>query len=246
MIASTLWYHRNLDGDQYVRPHHDAFVAGAFAAALGTLAVAPASAQDFTAAQKKIQAKHTAQVKSGKVEPCSAPPSRGTTIAMPAPERRVPERAPRITRATRSSWCRRAPVLDLDAEGSGQPLAEGLSDPACYDVPGAAGLCPGLHPWPLISPFKERLAMTDPRAASGRSAMPPRAGVGSRASITGPSSRRVQTWVFFEVHAENYMGAGGPPHRYLSAIRDHYPLSLHGVGLSIGADGRSIALICSV
>lgn len=31
------------------------------------------------------------------------------------------------------------------------------------------------------------------------------------------------------------MGAGGPPHRYLSAIREHYPISLHGVGLSIGA-----------
>jgi len=41
---------------------------------------------------------------------------------------------------------------------------------------------------------------------------------------------------FFEVHAENYMGAGGPPHRYLSAICDHYPLSLHGVGLSIGGE----------
>ncbi|MGE0279603.1 MAG: DUF692 domain-containing protein [Rhizobiaceae bacterium] len=40
---------------------------------------------------------------------------------------------------------------------------------------------------------------------------------------------------FFEVHAENYMGAGGPPHRYLEAIADRYPLSLHGVGLSIGA-----------
>lgn len=41
---------------------------------------------------------------------------------------------------------------------------------------------------------------------------------------------------FFEVHAENFMGAGGPPHRYLSAIRECYPLSIHGVGLSIGAD----------
>ena len=40
---------------------------------------------------------------------------------------------------------------------------------------------------------------------------------------------------FFEVHAENYMGEGGPPHRYLSEIRCHYALSLHGVGLSIGA-----------
>lgn len=39
---------------------------------------------------------------------------------------------------------------------------------------------------------------------------------------------------FFEVHAENFMGAGGPPHRYLEAIRGHYPLSIHGVGLNIG------------
>jgi uncharacterized protein len=42
---------------------------------------------------------------------------------------------------------------------------------------------------------------------------------------------------FFEVHAENYMGAGGPPHRRLEAIRALYPLSLHGVGLSIGSPG---------
>ena len=41
---------------------------------------------------------------------------------------------------------------------------------------------------------------------------------------------------FFEVHAENYMGAGGVPHRQLGDIRDHYPLSLHGVGLSIGGE----------
>jgi uncharacterized protein (UPF0276 family) len=40
---------------------------------------------------------------------------------------------------------------------------------------------------------------------------------------------------FFEVHAENYMGAGGPPHAQLAALRERYPLSLHGVGLSIGA-----------
>jgi uncharacterized protein len=39
---------------------------------------------------------------------------------------------------------------------------------------------------------------------------------------------------FFEVHAENYMGAGGPPHRHLMAVRERYPLSIHGVGLSLG------------
>ncbi|MBX3581291.1 MAG: DUF692 domain-containing protein [Rhizobiaceae bacterium] len=42
---------------------------------------------------------------------------------------------------------------------------------------------------------------------------------------------------FFEVHAENYMGAGGPPHRWLETIAAKYPLSLHGVALSIGAAG---------
>jgi len=47
-----------------------ALVVGAFATALGALSVAPAGAQEFTEAQKKIQAEHTALVKSGTVEPC--------------------------------------------------------------------------------------------------------------------------------------------------------------------------------
>ncbi|MDA8870117.1 DUF692 domain-containing protein [Rhizobiaceae bacterium] len=41
---------------------------------------------------------------------------------------------------------------------------------------------------------------------------------------------------FFEVHAENYMGAGGLPHAQLNQLREQYPLSLHGVGLSIGGE----------
>src|SRR5271154_2825082 len=40
---------------------------------------------------------------------------------------------------------------------------------------------------------------------------------------------------FFEIHAENYMGDGGPPHRRLGAIRSLYPGSLPGGGLSIGS-----------
>ncbi|WP_237143628.1 DUF692 domain-containing protein [Phyllobacterium zundukense] len=39
---------------------------------------------------------------------------------------------------------------------------------------------------------------------------------------------------FFEVHAENYMGSGGPPHHALARIRSDYPVSLHGVCMSIG------------
>ncbi len=42
---------------------------------------------------------------------------------------------------------------------------------------------------------------------------------------------------FFEVHAENYMGEGGPAHARLAALRRDYALSIHGVGLSIGAHG---------
>lgn len=45
------------------------------------------------------------------------------------------------------------------------------------------------------------------------------------------NERRVD---FFEIHAENYMGAGGPPHHLLRKIRENYPVSMHGVGLSIG------------
>lgn len=48
-------------------------------------------------------------------------------------------------------------------------------------------------------------------------------------------ARRVD---FFEIHAENYMGAGGPPHHLLDRIRADYPLSVHGVGLSIGGIAR--------
>ena len=42
---------------------------------------------------------------------------------------------------------------------------------------------------------------------------------------------------FFEVHAENYFGAGGAPHAQLAALRRDYALSIHGVGLSIGGSG---------
>ena len=39
---------------------------------------------------------------------------------------------------------------------------------------------------------------------------------------------------WFEIISENYMVAGGKPHYYLDRIREHYPLVMHGVSLSIG------------
>lgn len=68
-------------------------------------------------------------------------------------------------------------------------------------------------------------------------AIPPRAGVGLKPEHYDDVLRQRPDIGFFEVHAENYMGAGGSPHHALARIREHYPLSLHGVGLSIGGEG---------
>jgi len=43
---------------------------------------------------------------------------------------------------------------------------------------------------------------------------------------------------WLEIHAENYMGAGGRPIAQLRALSERFPLSVHGVGLSIGGEGR--------
>ncbi len=44
------------------------------------------------------------------------------------------------------------------------------------------------------------------------------------------------TGLWFEVHAENYLVAGGPRLAWLHAIREHHPLSLHGVSLSLAGE----------
>lgn len=67
--------------------------------------------------------------------------------------------------------------------------------------------------------------------------IPPRAGVGLKAQHYDLVLAERPDLGWFEVHAENYMGAGGPPHHYLAAVRRDWPLSLHGVGLSIGGAG---------
>lgn len=67
--------------------------------------------------------------------------------------------------------------------------------------------------------------------------LPPRAGLGLKPQHYAEIIEGEPDIGFFEVHAENYMGDGGPPHRYLAAIVERYPLSLHGVGLSIGGEG---------
>ncbi|NMG73237.1 DUF692 domain-containing protein [Aromatoleum diolicum] len=73
------------------------------------------------------------------------------------------------------------------------------------------------------------------RGAAART-LPPRAGLGLKPAHFQVILETLPQIGFFEVHAENYMVAGGPFHHYLGRIREQYALSLHGVGLSIGAE----------
>jgi uncharacterized protein (UPF0276 family) len=71
-------------------------------------------------------------------------------------------------------------------------------------------------------------------SSRGRGSIPAKAGVGLKPQHYREILEQQPAIGCFEVHAENYLGAGGPPHAALTAIREHYPLSVHGVGLSIG------------
>lgn len=79
--------------------------------------------------------------------------------------------------------------------------------------------------------------VVSPTTAMHASLIPAKAGIGLRFQHhqTVLDLRPDVAWM--EVHTENYMG-GGTPLRYLDAIRRDVPISLHGVGLSLGsADG---------
>ncbi len=72
------------------------------------------------------------------------------------------------------------------------------------------------------------------------SALPPAVGIGLKPqhyaqlleAATGNIPHR-PAWL--EIHPQNYFVAGGPPHRWLSALAEQYPLSFHSVGLSLGS-----------
>ena len=65
--------------------------------------------------------------------------------------------------------------------------------------------------------------------------LPPVAGIGLRAPHAARvlSERPPLGWL--EVHSENYFVDGGPALAALEKLRAHYPISLHGVGLSLGS-----------
>lgn len=66
--------------------------------------------------------------------------------------------------------------------------------------------------------------------------LPARAGIGFKPQHFDDLMAASERIGFIEVHAENYMGEGGVPLAQLGALRERFPLSLHGVGLSIGGE----------
>jgi uncharacterized protein (UPF0276 family) len=63
----------------------------------------------------------------------------------------------------------------------------------------------------------------------------PAAGIGLRTPHVREVLARRPPVAWFEVHSENYFADGGPALAALDRIRADYPLSLHGVGMSLGS-----------
>jgi uncharacterized protein len=68
-------------------------------------------------------------------------------------------------------------------------------------------------------------------------AIPNRAGVGYKPRHFEDIMENTGHIGWLEIHAENYMGDGGRPIAQLKQLRELLPISCHGVGLSIGAEG---------
>jgi uncharacterized protein len=65
--------------------------------------------------------------------------------------------------------------------------------------------------------------------------MPPAAGVGFKPQHFDNAMRSTSDALWLEVHPENYMAEGGPQLAMLDALARRFPLSLHGVSLSLAA-----------
>jgi uncharacterized protein len=68
--------------------------------------------------------------------------------------------------------------------------------------------------------------------------MNPTAGLGFKPEYFDDALARPTAGQWYEVHAENYMVAGGPRLAMLDSIRDAFPVSVHGVGLSLAGDNE--------
>lgn len=68
--------------------------------------------------------------------------------------------------------------------------------------------------------------------------LPPGPGVGYKAQHIAHIMENAAPVSWLEIHAENYMGEGGRPLAQLRLLAEHFPISVHGVGLSIGGEQK--------
>lgn len=78
------------------------------------------------------------------------------------------------------------------------------------------------------------MLLQDTHRDFGSGPIPANAGIGLKAEHVGSILDGTPDIGWFEVHAENHMPGTGPAIRWLEAVREAYPISVHGVGMSLG------------
>ena len=73
--------------------------------------------------------------------------------------------------------------------------------------------------------------------AAAQDKLPAAPGVGYKPQHFAQITEDAGSVKWLEIHAENYMGDGGRPLAQLRHLRERFPISVHGVGLSIGGEG---------
>ena len=109
-----------------------------------------------------------------------------------------------------------------------------MSHPAAARVHATSRVPAGVPAHQAASRAAERSEAPSGRGRA-RTALPAAAGVGLRAPHVAHVLAERPPVPWLEVHSENYFADGGPALAALERIRAHYPLSLHGVGLSLGS-----------
>ena len=72
--------------------------------------------------------------------------------------------------------------------------------------------------------------------ATNHTSLPSRPGVGYKPQHYSDIMADAGPLGWLEIHAENYMGDGGRPIAQLRHLAERFPISVHGVGLSIGGE----------
>ncbi len=87
----------------------------------------------------------------------------------------------------------------------------------------------------MTTSYEAVMSRSAPRA---KQPIPVAAGIGLRPPHFSQVIETLPATAWFEVHSENFFAESGEMRRLLREVREHYPVSLHGVGLSLGSADR--------